>query len=68
MGYPNVFGPAPSPLTAAEWRTGGGAGPARLREFVRLHIGMRSRFVTFEPEGSWKSSSTHHDRSEEWAS
>ena len=51
MGYLNVFGPAPSPLTAAEWRTAAEQDQPRLREIVAQHIGVLSRFVTFEPEG-----------------
>ena len=51
MGYLHVFGPAPSPLTAAEWRTAAEQDQPRLREIVNKHIGLLSYFVTFEPEG-----------------
>ncbi len=51
MGYLNVFGPAPSPLTAAEWRAAAEQDQPRLRQIVSQHIGLLSHFVTFEPEG-----------------
>lgn len=51
MGYLNVFGPAPSPLTAAEWRVAAEQDQPKLRQIVAPHIGLLSRFVTFEPEG-----------------
>jgi hypothetical protein len=51
LGYLNVFAPAPAPLTPEEWRRAADADLPRLRQITEPHVGLLSRFISFEPEG-----------------
>jgi hypothetical protein len=51
IGYLHVFGPAPAPLTDAEWRLAAQRDLPKLREIAAKHVGLLSHFVGFEPEG-----------------
>ncbi|HYR32958.1 MAG TPA: hypothetical protein VEQ87_01580 [Burkholderiales bacterium] len=51
MGYLSVVGPAPAPLTDAEWRSAAERDLPKLREIATQHVGVLGRFVSFEPEG-----------------
>jgi len=51
LGYLAVVAPAPRPLDLAEWRQAADADLPNLREITRPHIGARSQFISFEPQG-----------------
>ena len=51
VGYLSVVGPAPAPLTAAEWKIAADQDVPKLREIATQHVGLLGRFVSFEPEG-----------------
>ena len=51
IGYLSVVGPAPAPLTAAEWKVAADQDLPMLREIAAKHVGVLANFVTFEPEG-----------------
>ncbi len=51
IGYLNVYAPAPTPLSAAEWQEAAQRDLPKLREIAMEHLGILGRFVQFEPEG-----------------
>ena len=51
VGYLSVVGPAPAPLTAAEWKIAADQDTPMLREIAGKHIGILKYFIAFEPEG-----------------
>ena len=51
IGYLNVYAPAPTPLSAEEWRRVAEADLPKIRALARPHVGMAAEFINFEPQG-----------------
>jgi len=51
LGLLACVGPAPRPLTDAEWEQASGQDTALLRTLIEPHVGVASKFVRFEPQG-----------------
>jgi len=51
LGLLACAGPAPRPLTDAEWKQASEQDTPLLRTLIEPHVGFVSRFVQFEPQG-----------------